>query len=58
MTSLNDLYEFCRDRANVERQLGHNQVSAGNEAGHLRLNRADLHDECAEQIARLMDLEK
>jgi 3-hydroxyisobutyrate dehydrogenase-like beta-hydroxyacid dehydrogenase len=55
--SLKELIAFNRQRAQVERQMGQNQLASGNDAGKFRIDRSTLHDETAEQLARLLDLE-
>lgn len=41
-------------RAQVERQIGRNQVAAGNDAGQMRIERAKMHEETAKLLRDLL----
>ena len=48
-----DTVYFLRNRAQVERQVGTNQMAAGQGEGRWRLNRANALDACADELINL-----
>ena len=50
-----ELVAFNRDRAQIERQMGTNQLLCGNESGKNRIIRANMHDASADQFALMQN---
>lgn len=48
-----EFISFLRGRAQVERQMGTNQLLGGADAGKWRLDRANMYDKCADGYAIL-----
>ena len=49
--SVTEYVSFLRERAQVERQCGTNQLLCGNEAGNWRISRGNQFDQCADGYA-------
>ena len=53
MPTLEDFVAFNRQRAQVERQMGTNQLMCGSESGTMRIDRANMHDQTADLLATM-----
>lgn len=53
---VNKLIKFNYGRAMIERQMGQNQLNCGDEAGQLRIDRAQYHEDTAKCLEALNEL--